>query len=257
MSKFLDVDFTQCPEYVKGYDAFGELPCAAYGDSAPVYTLPQIREHAERLDAEATGLEWLVTRIYDQGNEGSCVANAASQAFEIVQAAQNGRDKVIPLSAISLYKRIGRSPGSGAMVSDGLKQLQTRGILPLDTPENRARFKHTMPARGFYSDWPAGWEETANQFKVVEWLVCNSAEEVLSAGINGHPVCVGRAGHSICYTRPTMKTGRLCSLYANSWRPTWGDAAGYMPGGFGYDSEGMVRSASSWAYAIRAVKAPQ
>lgn len=258
MSNFLDVDFTSDPNYVKGYDAVGEMPCAAYGDSAPVYTMAQIRQHAERLDNEQTGLEWLVTMIFDQGNEGSCVANAAAQAFQIVQAAQYGLDKVTLVSAISLYDRIGSSPNSGAMVSDGLKELRERGILPLDTPENRARFKHVMPPRGFRRNGlPSGWEETGNQFKVVEWLVCDSVEEVLSAGINGHPVCVGRAGHSIVYTRPTMKPGRLASAYANSWRLSWGSAFGSMTGGFGFDSEGMIRSASGWAYAIRAVTVPQ
>jgi hypothetical protein len=261
--RFIDVDFRTQPEYVPGYLP-GQEPdpalevCRSYEAAAPVYTMAQIRQHAERLDAENGGIEFLVTRVYNQGREGSCVANAAAQAHEVIQAKQYGRDRVTPLSAISLYKRIGRSAGSGAMVSDGLKESSTRGILPLDTPENRARFAHVMPATGFGQSFPQGWTETAAKFRIVEWLVCRSVEELLSAGINGHPACVGRSGHSISYLRLTMRPGRLASLYVNSWG-SWGFGAGYMPSGFGADSESLIRSSSRWAYAVRAItaEAPQ
>lgn len=255
---FVDVDFTRDPNYIRGYhaDPLAGVVCRAYEDVAPVYTMAQIRQKAEELDGNGLGIEFLVTRIFDQGQEGACVADAAAQGHEIVQATQNGRDKVIHLSAISLYKRIGRSPGSGAMVEAGLSELRSRGILPLNNAENVARFKHTMPNTGFYTPFPPGWEETAAQLAAEEFLICRSPEENYSAGINGHPRMVGRSGHSICHLRPTMKRGPLAMAYANSWRESWGAAFGYMKGGFGFDSESMVRSASQWCYAIRSVKVP-
>lgn len=245
---FIDVDFPRDPRYTKG--DLGVRPgyaCAKYADNAPVIAESQWPELVRQMDASNSGLDQLVTRIYDQKNEGSCVANACSQSVEIVQCAQVGKANVVHLSAISLYKRIGSSPNSGAMVSDGLDELSERGILPLDTPENRAKYAHVMPNTGFRTQYPSGWEETAKKFRGTEWFVCESKAEVISALLNGHPVVVGRAGHSICYTRPVYENGRLLVKYANSWAPDWNDH------GFGYDSESMIRSASGWAFALRAV----
>ncbi len=260
---FLDVDFTTDPNYV-----FGDLgaPCFAdmpsYEAALPNIPRDQIPGIVEKMEAEKSGPEWLVTRIYNQGREGSCVANACSQAHEILQAIQFGRDSVTHLSAISLYKRIGRSPGSGAMVSDGLEEMTRRGILPLDNEANRAKYGDAvMPATGFYEKFPANWEATAAKFRAVEALVVRSVDGLLSALCRQHPVVVGRAGHSICYVQPKIVNGRICVLYANSWGGGadgggWGRGAGYMKTGFGIDSESYVRSSSSWAFALRSVTVP-
>jgi hypothetical protein len=246
---FLDVDFERDPNYV-----FGDLGVQLFGNSLSDYaaseevlTDAEIRDAIEKIDEDGGGLDRLVTRIYNQKNEGSCVANACSQANEIIQAKQFGKDRVVPLSAISLYKRIGRSPNSGAMVSDGLKEMQTRGILPLDTPENRIKYGDAvMPNTGFRTPYPADWEATAKQFAGVEALIVRSVNALLTALINGHPVVVGRQGHSICYVRPMMRNGRRVVKYANSWGD-WGD------GGYGYDSESQIRQSASWAFALRTV----
>lgn len=249
--RFVDVDFTVDPNYVKG--DLGVKPgfmCAAYEDAVPTIPESSWQSECAKLDAAGGGADKLVTRIYNQRNEGSCVANACSQAVEIIQAKQFGKDKVTPLSAISLYKRIGRSPNSGAMVSDGLDEIAKRGVLPLDTPENRAKFgPHVMPATGFYTAFPSGWEETAKKFRATEWFVVRSKAGLITALLNQHPVVVGRAGHSICYCRPLYKDGRLLVKYANSWG-SWGDQ------GYGYDSERYISSSSGWAFALRSVVVP-
>ena len=166
-----------------------------------------------------------------------------------MQALQHGKDGVVHLSAISLYKRIGRSPGSGASVSDGLQELASRGALPLDDEANRARFNDkVMPNTGFYEKFPADWEGTAKNFTIVEHHIIRSLEGMRTALVLGHPVVVGRQGHSICYCRLMRKSDRYIAKYANSWNSTWGDA------GFGYDSESQMRMSAGWAFAVRQVR---
>lgn len=250
----IDVDFPEEPKFTfgdLGVAAFGPPRAVSYGDVAPVYPESQWPQLAAEMKAAGGGASALVTRIYDQKNEGSCVANACSQAHEIVQAAQFGRENVVHLSAISLYKRIGRSPNSGAMVSDGLEEMAERGVLPLDNPENRAKFgAAVMPNTGFRTAYPTGWEAVAKQFAAHEWLIVESVNELISALLNQHPVVVGRSGHSICYCDPVYDGGTLLVKYANSWHENWGE------NGFGYDSLRLIRSSASWAFALRSVVVP-
>lgn len=250
IDQFIDVDFTVQPEYV-----FGDLGASLFGSAFSDYesaeevmTDAEIDAAIEKIDEDGGSLDRLVTRIFDQGQEGSCVANACTQANQVIQAKQFGKDKVVQLSPMSLYKRIGRSAQSGAMVSDGLDEMQKRGILPLNTPENEAKYGGiVMPATGFRNPFPTGWETTAKQFAGVEALIVRSVNALFTALCNGHPVVVGREGHSICYCRPMRRNGRRVVKYANSWKPTWGD------GGYGYDSESQIRKSASWAFALRTV----
>lgn len=253
---FVDVDFSKQPLFVMG--DLGPQPAEAkrfakYEDNAQVHPESQWKELADAIAKDGGGCSRLVTRIYNQKNEGSCVANACSQAMEIIMAKQFGKKNVVPLSAISLYKRIGRSPGSGAMVSDGLDELAERGILPLDTPENRAKYgNHVMPATGFYEKYPDDWETTAALIRGLEWNICQSVAELISALINQDPVVVGRSGHSICYCDPIYSGSALNVLYANSWNG-WGQGGGDFDTGFGVDSMGSIRSSAGWAFALRSV----
>jgi len=245
--KFIDVDFPSQPEYVegdKGRRAFESR--GWYADTQAI--IPESRWEDEA--AKGGGCSQLVTRIYNQGQEGSCVANACSQAHEIIQAKQSGVDKVVHLSAISLYKRIGSSAQSGAMVSDGLDEMAARGILPLDNPENRLAFGDAvMPNTGFRTPYPANWEATAKKFSASEWFICDEVAELVTALLCGHPVVVGRSGHSICYCDIVFQDGSMFAKYANSWG-AWGE------NGFGYDSLRMIRSSANWAFALRTIVNP-
>lgn len=248
---FLDVDFEKDPKYVFGNLGMGFLgEAGVYEDVFGALSDAEIDEVIEKMEAEGGGADRLVTRIYNQKSEGSCVANACSQALEIIQALQFGKENVVHLSAISLYKRIGRSPSSGAMVSDGLKEITSRGVLPLDDEKNRARFgDHCMPNTGFRTPMPSGWESTAKNFSAVESYVVRSVSGLLTALCNQHPVVVGRQGHSICYCRPMRRSGRRVVKYANSWG-NWGD------NGYGYDSESQIRQSANWAFALRSAAVP-
>lgn len=247
IDQFLDVDFTKDPKYV-----FGDLGCPLFGECGPFYedAIPvlsdaEIDEAIDRLDADGGGLDTLVTRIYDQGREGSCVANATCQAHEVLQAIQYGKDKVIPLAAMWLYQSIGSGPNSGAMISDGWESAKKKGLLPLDTPENRARFgNHVMANTGWRSKRPDGADATAVKLRFDEGHFVRSVNGIFSALARQKPVVVGREGHSICYVRPMRKNGSRIVKYANSWG-AWGD------NGFGYDSANQVRKSASWAFVPR------
>jgi len=256
--QFVDVDFTKDPNYVCGYTGKqSELAAklCRYEDAAKVYTDAEAREIADNLAKTSAGMEWLVAAIKNQKQEGSCVGNGSTQAFEIVQGLKFGKDRIVQISAMSLYKRIGNSAQSGAVVSDAWDELEAKGVLPLDNEENKKRFKHTHPATGFSKPLPNGWEETARLFKGLEASVCDTMPELLSALCNGHPVVVGREGHCICYVRPFVKDGRWAMLYANSWGD-WGIGAGDHKAGFGVDTETQIKKSSDWAFAIRSITAP-
>lgn len=259
--KFEDVDFTDpsvWPEDCKinGEPVCGDLggtfevPCGNYAADEPVLSWNEIDAAIEALDAEPeSSLEFLIRRVYNQKNEGSCVGNASTQGEEVVGVKEFGKELMPELSAISMYKQIGRSPSSGAMVSDAMVALRETGVLPLDTPANRAKYgAHVMPPTGFHTKWPADWKTTAAKFRGAEFLTIDGLQEIFSAVCKGHPVIVGRQGHSILYLRPLP--GRKF-LYVNSWGQ-WGQAAGHMPSGFGVDSANQVKQSASWAFAIRA-----
>lgn len=257
MDDFEDVDFTKDPNYTLGdITPLNETFASRrdYSDVAPEIDEGEWQKLAEQQDAEGGGMERLIVSIFNQGAEGSCVANACAQAMQIVHGLQAGKENVTRLSAMSLYRRIGSGPNSGAMVSDGLDELTGRGILPLDTPDNRAKYIHVHPATGWSNKLPTGWEETAKLFKATEFFALRGTGQLMTALFHGHPVVVGRSGHSICYCKPTYKNGKLGVTYVNSWGD-WGFGGGDFTSGFGFDSLSMVRSAAQWAFCLRSLVA--
>jgi hypothetical protein len=264
--RFVDVDLEAegkrlgfLPGYQDVGQKFSDLApgvMRSYGDEFPILSDAERTKEIERMDEEG-GLERLVRWILNQKSEGSCVGNAETQAVMVKSAEQFGEANIVPLSACSAYKQIGRSPGSGANIGDALECGQNVGILPLDTPENRQRFgDFVMPATGFYTPWPGGdWKGVAKQFRIVKFLQIRSVAEGEQAGINGHTIVVGRRGHSICYLRPSLRSGRGF-IYANSWSDDWGFALAGHKGGFGFDSAGLVSSSLGWAWAVVSVTTP-
>jgi len=194
LQKFIDVDFRAQPQYVMG--DLGRHPetlgtMRAYEDVFPTMIHP--RSQWKQLSAEAkekkTQLANLIRWILNQRNEGSCVGNMETQMHHVLQAGQFGKGNVIPLSASSAYQLIGSSPGSGANVSDAMRKGCDVGIIPLDTPENRAKFGGiVMPATGFYTKRPAGWQPVAMDFRFDECFVIRTLEGLVSAQYNGHRV---------------------------------------------------------------------
>ena len=259
-SEFVDVDFPSHERYVAGYSprfrARAHRLCAGrFEDAFEIVPHSQWKSMADAL--EEFSLADLITRIFDQGQEGSCVGNAGTQAHQVMQAAMVGLANVTQMSAVSLYKQIGSSPNSGASVDDAIDRLGDTGILPLDNDQNRKRFKHVFPATGFYSHWPDGWKETAGKFKGLQGHACQSVEEMMSALLRGMPVHVGRAGHSILYVRPRYDGSSLVIDYVNSWSEDWGFGLAGFKGGFGTDTARLYDESADWCYAYGALDPSQ
>lgn len=233
----------------------GTFAAPFYEDAVELIDEKDWKELADLAQKNKTALSWLIQWVLSQLSEGSCVGNAFTQGGQALLAKVFGKEFAVQLSAISCYKQIGRSPGSGAMVSDGLEAVQQVGILPLNTDENKQRFKHTMPATGFYTPFPDGWKETAAMFKVTEAHVVRSVPGLVTALLKGHPVVVGRSGHSILYLDVIFKGNEMFVVYVNSWGK-WGFAAGNLSYGFGLDSIRSIRSSAGWAAALRTPVVP-
>lgn len=253
--QFVDFDLSKMdhihPPGFKGY-GLGPRFCE-YSAARPVLTRAQCIEEGRRIQADGVGNAGLVVEIKNQGQEGSCVGNASTQGLQVIEARRWGKDKVTLLSAIATYKQIGSSPNSGAMVDDSMEKLQQVGTLPLNNEANRAKYgDQVMPPTGFYTKFPSNWTATAKNFKLGEVLVIRGVEQLLTALVCGHPVVVGRAGHSILYLDVIEKNGSLYALYVNSWGQ-WGQGAGDFSYGFGLDSESYIRSSAQWAYAMCSV----
>lgn len=249
MTILIDVDFTQEPEYVNGdngFDRFGSaLP--QLGDVVNVIPRSRWKELASQVDADPSGgMDKLAPRIYNQLRTVSCTSNAMGKATEIVEGASLGIANIVEKSAMSLYHRVG-GPRSGSSVNNNIDELCENGILPLDTPANRAAYQHVMANADGYQRWPDGSEATARLFRGHEFFECRSVDEFITALLIGFPVVYGRSGHAICACRVVYQGNVLTVKYFNSWGD-WGDQ------GFGYDSERMVRSGSSYAVALRSMR---
>lgn len=180
-----------------------------------------------------------VTEIYSQGNFGSCVGFGSAQMLEVTLRRRYGVQHRVSLSGMSIYKRIGSGPNSGAMVSDGMDAV-IEGALPTDTPENKAKYPHTHPLRSWSQQLPSGWRDTAKLFRGQNFVVARGADEIASALLNGFCGIVGRSGHCIPYVYLDFSGSTPAAAYANSWDTDWNDQ------GFGYDSERTFGSLSCW-----------
>ena len=250
---FIDIDFRDDPAFVLG--DLGRNPskmmCSAADDDVPLIPESKWRAIAAQMEADGGGLDKLVVEVKDQKQEGSCVGNMVTQMHQVMQAFQFGISNVTLLSAISVYKQIGSSPSSGAMVDDAMEKMTDVGGLPLDNATNRAKFgNHVMPATGFHTPYPPGWQSTAKKFRGDERLIVQSEKSMFSCLFSGHPVGVGREGHSILYLRPIWDGSKWLIKYVNSWKSTWGDR------GFGYDTLRQLRESARWAFTLRSIVSP-
>lgn len=254
--RWVDVELSKETEYTFGAIEPNLFKFSAYQDAVAELSDQEINETIDKIEAEDTGAEHLITRMMNQRQEGSCVSFACTQALQITIAKELGKDKVVQLSPISLYKRIGRSPSSGATVSDGIEEMSSRGILPLDTAENREEYgPAVMPETGFHTRFPADWEQTARHFRSLEYHVVTTTRGIWTALCNRCPVIVGREGHSICYTTPIRYRNQWAAQYANSWDVSWGFEDAGFPGGFGVDTINQVRKSAYWAVVVRSAVA--
>lgn len=195
---------------------------------------------------------------YDQGQEGTCTANALSGCVSYLWSKTYGLENWIAPAPISIYKFCARGPQTGSTLSCCLKRAQTNGMLLIDLPQNRSTLEklklnpnHVLKATGYYQTFPEGWEDTAAELKIDEVFEMNTAEEFFTALFNDWDILYGRAGHAIHGVDALMANGEYACDYDNSWGQ-WGK------NGFGTDTLNYLvrQSATYGAYAVRSLRAP-
>jgi len=242
-SKWIDMDLTIIPEDQSSglieqppaelLASFAEVPW--YDELCADEMIPR-SEWKARSEATWPHLKGSVAQIYSQGSEGSCVGFSVCQAIETTLTRNYGRRHWVSLSGMSLYKRIGRSAGSGAYIPDGIAQATQFGVLPVDSAENRARYQHTHPRTGFSRALPSNWQGTGKLFRITKAAKAQGSEMIVSALVKKRMGVVGRQRHAIPYAGIVFNGNSPLAAAANSWGTSRGD------NGWIYDSESTFRN---------------
>lgn len=229
--RWLDVDFAQqAAERLGAIELPPNLARAAIAAAQNVRTLPGFKPIPKSEWAEwvkrfpVTRLAKSIRNTTEQ-TMGSCVGHACANEIEAGCYHMGGDWLFRRISGMSMYKRIGRSPNSGAYIPDAADEIFSRGILPV-TGEP---YPHTFAQdTGWSTPLPSGWESTGTFWKAA---VYSTDDE--EAGFRIGMDCrlgrqIGRSSHSICAGGYTGKSW----WYENSWGDDWGD----LGKSIGYDS---------------------
>lgn len=198
----------------------------------------------------AVDLRPLCSPVEDQGNLGSCTANALAGAVQFLEI--KDKDKYMDLSRLFIYYNERAIEGtvksdSGAMIRDGIKSLAKQGVCPeSEWPYNISKFK-TKPPIKCYTD--ALKDVILSYYKIITIIDMKTA---LAAGypfVFGIPVYSSFESANATQTGiiPMPKKGEsllgghaiLCVgyddskqwfIFKNSWGSSWGAAGyGYLP----------------------------
>lgn len=193
--------------------------------------------------------------IVDQGQLGSCTANAIASGLREYMEIINGQS-LTRLSRLYLYYKEREIEGtlsedSGAYIRDGMKVLQQFGCAPeTEFPYDITKFKDAPTAIA---------EQDAATFKVAEYHRITSYDDMKAALANGQPVVIGITVYESFETYDVSNGGLLPTpdttkekmlgghallaigynpkehpgdyiVIRNSWGKDWGDNGNcYMP----------------------------
>lgn len=133
-----------------------------------------------------TNLWNLVTQIYDQGDLGSCTANAIGQSYMMLQKKQ-GVSVVTP-SRLFLYYNERKMEGtinedSGAMIRDGMKSAAKEGIChEITWPYITTKFTNQPPERSY---------REALDHQILRYVRVVPTEQQIRACLVEYPVVFG------------------------------------------------------------------
>lgn len=221
--------------------------------------------------------------IYNQGSCGSCVANGAGMAAEILVAediTDNGAENPGRLDCMSIYwgSRVeiggGRLSGEGSVGAWAAQYLQKYGCLPrkkyqsVDLTEYSAALCCSGYAR---KGVPDDLEPTAKLHPIKSYAKVDTWDELVSAITSGYPVTVA-SDQGFAYKRDAngfsapkgswshqmiiigIDLSDESAVVLNSWGNDWisGPKPDYMPAGSfkirKKTAESMLKEGDSWAF---------
>lgn len=239
-ARWLDVDFSKQQAAMLGMQEPPAWLAQWYAEtttnvrSLPGFTpIPKSEWAAWTARFPVTRLAKSIRNITEQ-TMGSCVGHACANGTEAGNYMQAGDLFFRKISGMSMYVRIGRSPGSGAYIPDAADEAFARGLLPVDGEP----YPHTFPQdTDFYKKLPSGWESTAEAWKSQVYRVEDEESAFRVLMDLRLRTQFGRSSHSIS---GFAVTGNGRWAYENSWGDDWGDLGKSV----GYDS----RFYSSFVY---------
>ena len=170
----------------------------------PRYAMPA--EHAAVHLPASVDLTPECPAVYDQGQLGSCTANALGALFQFLLNKQ-GRPSFVP-SRLMIYWGERASEGTkdqdaGANGDDGMTFLQTKGVCPETTwPYDPTKFAVIPP--------PIAWSEAA-QHKIADPVTIDNTnlDEIRSCLANGYPIAFGFVAYPDLESEKVATTGHL------------------------------------------------
>jgi C1A family cysteine protease len=195
--------------------------------------LPDQRDHLYAAPLAAIGpvpakmdLRGECPPVYDQGQLGSCTANAIAAAIQFDRRKQKVPDFVPSRLFIYYNERVlehSVASDSGAQIRDGIKSVAKQGDCPeTEWPYNFAKFK-TKPAAACYAD--------ALKYKVVSYQrVTQTLGQMKGCLASGFPIIFGFTVYESFESAAVAQTGH--APLPNSGEPTVG---GHAVMGVGYD----------------------
>jgi C1A family cysteine protease len=143
--------------------------------------------------------------VYDQGNLGSCTANAIAGAIEFELIKEHKRDFVPSRLFIYYNERVIEhtvDSDSGAMIRDGIKSVHKQGDAPeTEWPYIIAKFADKPPAN-VYKD--------AKKYKVVHYQrVVRSVTQMKGCLASGYPFVFGFTVYESFESPEVAKTGQV------------------------------------------------
>lgn len=217
------------------------------GDHTHQFLCSRLHSNVKKID-----MRDLCPAVYDQGQLGSCTANAICAAYEFDEMKEQ-EEKVFTPSRLFVYYNEREMEGhvdedSGAEIRDGIKSIATVGVCPeSEWDYDISKFTEKPPAECY---------ETAKKHKSVEYKrVAQSLEQLKACLIEGFPIVFGFLVYESFESPDVAKTGvmtmpgrheqvlgghavvcvgfdddKKCFVIRNSWGTTWGDKGYfYMP----------------------------
>jgi C1A family cysteine protease len=193
--------------------------------------------------------------VYDQGQLGSCTANAIAGAIQFDQMVERLREVFLPSRLFIYYNERAIegtvSSDSGAMIRDGMKSVAKQGVCPESMwPYNIGKFR-IKPSQGCYS--AAANHTAVNYLRLVPIL-----QQLKGCLASGYPFVFGFTVYESFESATVARTGKapmpasnervlgghaVCAvgyndaqrmfLCRNSWGVRWG-MKGYFTLPYGY-----------------------